>query len=99
MSSQQMIRNASVVREAVGNQRSREGATDLTESFRPRGHCEPPLEESNPKPEPWNGKADRSDWEMVALWFFVLVSFAAFFFAGYVIWAKCNGGSPYWLPK
>lgn len=99
MRNQQTVRNGSEVQATVGNQLNREVATDFTESFRPRGPCEPPLEESEPKPESWNGKADRSDWEMVALWFFVLVSFAASFFAGYVIWAKCNGGSPYWLPQ
>jgi len=95
MSNQQIIRNASVVREAVRNQRSREVATDFTESSRPRGSCEPPLEELNPEAEPRTDKVDRLDLEMVALWMFVFVSFAALFFAGYVIWAKCNGSSPY----
>jgi hypothetical protein len=28
---------------------------------------------------------------MLAIWSFVAVSFAALFFALYVIWAKCNG--------
>ena len=98
MSYQHVIRKDGEVQTTFGNQRTGDGATDFTEGFRP-SRCEPPLAESDSKPESWNGKADRSDWEMVALWCFVLVSFAAFFFAGYVIWAKCNGGSPYWLPK
>jgi hypothetical protein len=33
----------------------------------------------------------RLNWEMFALWTFVVFSFAALFFAGYVIWAKCQG--------
>jgi hypothetical protein len=92
MSNQQIIRNVSEVRAAVRNQRNREVATDFTESFRPHGSYEPQLEELAPEPQPESGKADRLDWELVELWFFVLVSFAALFFAGYVIWAKCNGG-------
>ena len=28
----------------------------------------------------------------VAIWCVVVVSFAALFVAGYIIWAKCNGG-------
>jgi hypothetical protein len=31
------------------------------------------------------------NWEMFAIWSFVVVSFAAFFVAGYVMWAKCQG--------
>ena len=31
------------------------------------------------------------NWEMFAIWSVVAVSFAALFFTGYVIWAKCNG--------
>jgi len=31
------------------------------------------------------------NWERLAIWSFVAVSFAAFFLAGYVIWAKCHG--------
>lgn len=40
-------------------------------------------------------KANRLDWQMVALWIFVAVSFAAFVFAGYLLWAKCRGTSPF----
>lgn len=94
MSYQHIIGNGGEVQTTFGNQRTGDGTTDFTEGFRP-SRCEPPLAESEPKPESWNDKADRLDLEMVALWFFVVVSFAAFFFAGYVIWAKCNGGSPY----
>ncbi len=35
------------------------------------------------------------NWEMLALWIFIVFSFAALVFAGYVIWAKCNGPSPF----
>jgi hypothetical protein len=31
------------------------------------------------------------NWEMFVIWSFVVVSFAALFVAGYVIWAKCHG--------
>ena len=40
---------------------------------------------------PRSNKSSRLNWEMLALWSFVAVSFAVFFVAGYVIWAKCNG--------
>jgi len=33
----------------------------------------------------------RPNWEMVALWSFVVVSFAALFSCGLIIWAKCHG--------
>jgi hypothetical protein len=36
-------------------------------------------------------KFSHLNWEMLAIWSFVAVSFAAFFVAGYVIWAKCHG--------
>jgi hypothetical protein len=36
-------------------------------------------------------KSSHLNWEMLAIWSFVAVSFAALFFALYVIWAKCNG--------
>lgn len=40
---------------------------------------------------PHSNKSSRLNWEMLALWSFVAVSFAALFFAGYVIWVKCPG--------
>ena len=40
---------------------------------------------------PRRNKSNHLNWEMLALWSFVAVSFAALFFAGYIIWAKCNG--------
>ncbi len=39
--------------------------------------------------------SDRLHWETLALWIFVVFSFAALIFAGYVIWAKCDGPSPF----
>ncbi|HXI69815.1 MAG TPA: hypothetical protein VNN22_05590 [Verrucomicrobiae bacterium] len=36
-------------------------------------------------------KSPHPNREMVALWSFVVVSFAALFIAGYFIWAKCHG--------
>jgi hypothetical protein len=35
------------------------------------------------------------NWEMVAIWMFLVFSFAAFVFTGYVIWAKCDSPSPF----
>jgi len=37
----------------------------------------------------------RPDWQMIALWAFVVFSFAALAFALLVIWAKCEGQSPF----
>ena len=39
--------------------------------------------------------SDRLNWEMLAIWMFVVFSFAALVFAGYVIWAKCASPSPF----
>ena len=33
---------------------------------------------------------DCLNWDMLALWVFVVFSFAALVFAGYVIWVKCD---------
>jgi hypothetical protein len=40
--------------------------------------------------------SSRLDWEMIAIWSFVLFNFAALFFAMHVIWTKCHGGSLFW---
>ena len=42
--------------------------------------------DSDPRPN----KSPHLNWEMLAIWSFVVFSFAAFIFAGYVIWAKCQ---------
>jgi hypothetical protein len=44
--------------------------------------------ESEKAPRP--NKSPHLNWEMLAIWSFVVFSFAAFIFAGYVIWAKCQ---------
>ena len=36
-------------------------------------------------------KSSHLNWEMLAFWSFVALSFAALFAAGYIIWTKCNG--------
>jgi hypothetical protein len=36
-------------------------------------------------------KSNHPNWEMFVIWSLVVVSFAALFFAGCVIWAKCHG--------
>jgi hypothetical protein len=43
--------------------------------------------ESDPRPN----KSNLLNWEMFAIWSFVVSSFAALFVAVYVIWAKCQG--------
>jgi hypothetical protein len=35
------------------------------------------------------------NWAMLAIWGCVVLSFAAFFFAGYIIWVKCHSDWPY----
>ena len=37
--------------------------------------------------------SNRLDWNMVALWLFVVICFGALAFALYVIWSKCRGGA------
>jgi len=39
--------------------------------------------------------SDRLNWEMLAIWVFVVLSFATLAFAGYVIWAKCASPLPF----
>ena len=39
---------------------------------------------------PRSNKSSHLNWEMLAIWSLVVVSFTAFFFVGYVIWTKCN---------
>jgi len=38
-----------------------------------------------------SNKSVHLNWEMLAIWSLVVVSFAALVFAGYVIGAKCHG--------
>ena len=40
---------------------------------------------------PRSNKSSHLNWEMLVIWSFVAVSFAALFAAGYMIWAKCHG--------
>jgi len=65
------------------------------ESRRARDPCEPPATEQPPAAGPVTGEPRRPDWQTVALWIFVAVSFAALLFAGYLIWAKCKWSSPF----
>jgi len=76
--------------------RARQSRPQLSqESRRARDPCEPPATEQPPASEPVAGEPRDSDWQMVALWIFVAVSFAPLLFAGYVIWAKCKGTSSF----
>lgn len=47
--------------------------------------------ESDPRPN----ESNHLNWELFVIWSLVVVSFVALFFAGYSIWAKCQGNSPY----
>ena len=38
-----------------------------------------------------SNKSPHLNWEVLAIWGFVVISFTALFVAGYVIWAKCHG--------
>jgi hypothetical protein len=40
---------------------------------------------------PRSNKSSHLNWEMLVIWSFVAFSFAALFFAGYIIWARCHG--------
>lgn len=44
---------------------------------------------------PRSSKSAPLDWAMLAIWGCVVLSFAAFFLAGYIIWAKCHSDWPY----
>jgi hypothetical protein len=47
--------------------------------------------ERESKSDPRPNKSPQLNWKMLMVWSFVAVSFAALFFAAYVIWAKCRG--------
>jgi len=40
---------------------------------------------------PRSNKSSHMNWEMFAIWSFMVVSFAAFFYVVYMIWARCHG--------
>lgn len=65
------------------------------ESRQARDPCEPQSAEQPPAAGPVTEEARGSVWQTVALWIFVVVSFAALVFAGYVLWAKCKGTSSF----
>ncbi len=44
---------------------------------------------SDSKPRP--AKSSHLNWELFSLWSSVVFTIAAFFVAGYLIWAKCHG--------
>jgi hypothetical protein len=62
-------------------------------SCQAKGPCEGQPEEPEQAPGPVTGKVNRSDWQTIALWILVAVSFAALVIAGYLIWAKCRFAS------
>jgi hypothetical protein len=39
---------------------------------------------------PRSSKSSHLNWEMLVIWSFVVFSFAALFFAGYIIWGRCH---------
>jgi ferric-dicitrate binding protein FerR (iron transport regulator) len=65
------------------------------ESRQARDPGEPQAAEWPPAAGPVTEEARSSDWQSIALWVFVVVSFAALVFAGYVLWAKCKGPSSF----
>lgn len=52
------------------------------------------VEQERPIGSP-SSSAHRFDWEMFGIGSFLVFLFVGFFFALYVIWAKCNGNFPY----
>jgi len=72
-------------------ERARQTTSDLgSETRRVTNHSErhPTKQERATSPPPH--ETSRLNWEMLVIWSFVVFSFAALFFAGYVIWAKCQ---------
>ena len=53
-----------------------------------------PVEQERATGSPSN-RANRFAWEMFGIGSFLVFIFVGFFFALYVIWAKCNGNFPY----
>ena len=63
-------------------------------SCRP-GHNEPSFSNAGSATNSDFKGSEHLDWETLALWVFVAFSFAALGLVGYFIWAKCDGGSPF----
>ena len=57
------------------------------------GDSERPSAEEESEAAPRPDTSNRLDWNMVALWLFVVICFGALAFALYVIWSKCHGDS------
>ncbi len=53
-----------------------------------------PVDQEQATGSPSN-RANRFAWEMFGIGSFLVFIFVGFFFALYVIWAKCNGNFPY----
>jgi hypothetical protein len=70
-------------------------APSLTEDRRVSPQADSSRAQQETDDEPMPGKSSRVDWQMVALWVFVTVSFAALAATVYLIWAKCRGVSPF----
>lgn len=82
--------------EMAGGAPARQIVTELlAQDRRVNPRVEPPRPKPNTTVRPLRSQYRRADWQMVALWAFVAVSFAALAFAGYMIWAKCRGASPF----
>jgi hypothetical protein len=67
-----------------------------TGPFSPRRRVtEPPerrsIDRTSESAPPPNTSVQRN-WEMLAILSFVVFSFAAFFFCGFILWARCDGG-------
>jgi len=78
----------------AADERARHGATELLlESDGPRDVSS--RYPANPAVVSSTTKASRVDWETIAIWTFVVFSFAVQSCAGYVLWAKCHGNSPF----
>lgn len=81
-------------KENPASERARQTTADpLLGTRRVTSHSDRYRKEHQRATGPPTHKTNRLDWEMIALWIFVVASFALFVLAGFILWAKCNGNS------
>jgi hypothetical protein len=78
-----------------GNLNSPQSAEPSQENGRVTDHSERHTVEQERATASPSNRANRFAWEMFGFGSFLVFIFVGFFFALYVIWAKCNGSSPF----
>ena len=95
MTNQRRARNSEIAAQALATEGDRSNLPQVFPAGRPTGDSyDQLLLEQEKAAEPGSDTASHTIWETIALWMFVIASFAALAYAGYAIWVKSRGSSP-----